>query len=341
MNEEPLNANGIAGKPLYPTIDADTNVLKSFNAANEADVPLPKPTIQDSIDTLHKPAELQNLRTYQSDVAEAVRKQGATVVKIAVAEKQKEAVQPTYTDPKRNAFLLILSIILMIGSGMAVTVYTIIHVFLKAEVVVPYTEELLFSTESTQSIVLQSNDQIPDALQREGIQAGAALNTLVRLKFLTASTTIPSTDTVEPSIPINGPRFAALVSARLPDSLIRTIQPLYSSGMYHEADGDKAYIVFKVNSYQTAFASMIQWEASMFDDLNPYLSLFNSTTTTFGGESFQDIDIRNKDVRILKDMNGTPLLMYSFSDQNTLVLTTDEDALKEIFSRLSTYQLVR
>jgi hypothetical protein len=339
MNEAPLNPNGVAGKPLYPTADANGNVFESFEAANAPQTPVQKPTLQDSITELHKPLEIQNLRTYQSDVAEAVRNQGATIVKIAVAEKQKEAAQPTYTDPKRSVFLLILSIILMIGSGMAVTTYTIIHVFLKAEDVVPYREELLISTETTQTIVLELTDQIPHALERQSLKTGGAPNTLARLKFVTASTTVG--DTIVPSVPIDGPRFAALVSARLPDSLIRTLDPLYSTGLYH-AEEYIPYIIFKTNSYEAAFASMIQWEPAMLDDLSPYFSHINSSSTPLSGGTFTDIDIRNKDVRIMRDQaTNKALLMYSFPDKNTLIITTDEDALKEIFSRLSTSQLVQ
>ncbi len=78
---------------------------------------------------------------------------------------------------------------------------------------------------------------------------------------------------------------------------------------------------------------MIEWEKTMAQDLKQFLLLHTSANLSL---PFQDTIIKNKDVRELKDTDGTALLLYSFFDKNTLIITTREDSFKEIVSRLNT-----
>ena len=48
--------------------------------------------------------------------------------------------------------------------------------------------------------------------------------------------------------------------------------------------------------------------------------------------------IDNKNVRVLGIPGQKPLLLYSFPEQNVLVITTSTAAMKEIFNRLVSYQ---
>jgi len=57
--------------------------------------------------------------------------------------------------------------------------------------------------------------------------------------------------------------------------------------------------------------------------------------------SFQDGVIENKDVRAFYKPDGTMLILYSFIDNNTIVITTDENALVEIINRLEKQTFIR
>ena len=56
---------------------------------------------------------------------------------------------------------------------------------------------------------------------------------------------------------------------------------------------------------------------------------------------FKDGVIDNKDVRAFAEPDGTMLVLYSFVDNNTIVITTDEDALAEIINRLEKQTFIR
>ncbi len=96
-------------------------------------------------------------------------------------------------------------------------------------------------------------------------------------------------------------------------------------------------MVFKTSSYETSFAGMLKWEETLQQDLTPFLH----ASTTPGTTTFQDVVIRNKDVRVLKDTTGKAAILYSFPSKDTLVITTDEETFKEIIGRLAPTQFVQ
>jgi hypothetical protein len=71
--------------------------------------------------------------------------------------------------------------------------------------------------------------------------------------------------------------------------------------------------IFSITNYESAFGGMIKWE----NDL---------------GGNFQDKIIQNHDCR------ESPNLVYSFIDQNYLVITQGEEPLIEVFHRFSSPQ---
>lgn len=98
------------------------------------------------------------------------------------------------------------------------------------------------------------------------------------------------------------------------------------------------FIVLKAESFDSAFAGMLAWEQSMSADLSP---LFGDTVTeTFDPQSRTDTQVRsaffkdtiasNKNVRLLLDENGEDRLIYTFINQNTILITTTRDALKNL-----------
>jgi hypothetical protein len=134
------------------------------------------------------------------------------------------------------------------------------------------------------------------------------------------------------------------------------------------------------NFFQNAYAGMITWEKTMPDDLVnvfgyadttalPISFAYTSPTSTsalpnFASStatssipsfvyttpissyftiqgSFKDGVIKNKDVRAFTEPDGTILVLYSFVDNNTIVITTDENTLAEIINRLEKQTFIR
>ena len=57
------------------------------------------------------------------------------------------------------------------------------------------------------------------------------------------------------------------------------------------------------------------------------------TTDAYTSGSFQDVVIRNKEARVLKNSDGLIILLYAFLDPNTIVITTNEYTFIEVLTR--------
>jgi hypothetical protein len=146
--------------------------------------------------------------------------------------------------------------------------------------------------------------------------------------------------------------FLALVSPTIPVNLLRTIQPTFLLGA-HTFDTHQPFIILKTDSYEEAFAGMLTWEDTMHSDLSPLFDYTPSaqingqtststtptqdstdTQNTLNQSGFTDAIVENHDARVLENPAGDIYFLWTFIDQNTIVITTNEYTLREIISRL-------
>jgi hypothetical protein len=174
--------------------------------------------------------------------------------------------------------------------------------------------------------------------------------------------------------------FISLLGLPAPDVLSRSLNDQWMLGTYNDAETVAPFIILTDNFFQNAYAGMIAWENTMPDDLvnvfgyadttalpisfastsptsTSALTNFASSTATSSipyfaytppmssyfniQGDFKDGVIDNKDVRAFIEPDGTILVMYSFVDNNTIVITTDENALVEIINRLEKQTFIR
>lgn len=325
------NENGIAGKPLYPTASTPGHAFDSFQASN-APAPFVEKPPQKPSATLPKKDAMYRLRTFESDVADAVKNNQASVVKMVVAEKERKQetivesrrvesrpvpMHTPYTAPrsKRNILFPLLSIFLIvIGGG-------ILFYFFKNKPTIepaplPQIPAGIISVESAQRVPLPAEKNI--VINVAGLQGEPQENTIVGITF------------TEDTTPLEAQRFATLLNTSVPTFFIRALKPTFSTGLHFIPSG-QPFIIFKTNSYENAFAGMLSWEPSMFNDLS---SPFGLNPSLIPQSAFQDKIIQNKNVRELVDNTGIVLLLYSFFDKETLIITTNEETFKEITRRL-------
>ena len=133
-------------------------------------------------------------------------------------------------------------------------------------------------------------------------------------------------------------------------------------GMYNY-DGNQEFLILKVNSYDTAFSGMLLWEANLWQNFKNLFGLsvntssaqtngVTSTSTSISSSSvptnltdqgssaidtmkFQDAQFDNQDCRVIKDASGKIIFLYSIINQNTIVIATSPDTLREIVSRIN------
>ena len=136
------------------------------------------------------------------------------------------------------------------------------------------------------------------------------------------------------------PEFMQKIETSTEGTLTRSLNPEFLAGI-HSFDRNQPFLLFKVSSYQTAFSGMLEWEEDIKDDLSPFFDRivkkdFTSTSNTSAESdgNFKDAVIQNHDVRILRDNSGDVLLMYSFPNTQTLIITTNKSTFKEILTRM-------
>ena len=100
------------------------------------------------------------------------------------------------------------------------------------------------------------------------------------------------------------------------------------------------FILIKTRSFTDVFPILKSWETKMFFDLHGFFDFeINAETNYLLTKDFEDKIVQNKNARILYDKNGSIVLMYVYLDDNSVVFTRSEQAVKEIISRLASSKI--
>ena len=279
---------------------------------------------------------LKTVRTYLSDMADTVRANEISVIKVALAEQNKHEREDLYRKaegtPLSKILWIIGGIILIIG---AITgIYFIMQKKAKDNIPQQITkEETLISYDEIYNLDLAEGDNIIDKI----VAAQKEVNTSGKdnsIKFISISNEIAG---VKEKIPVK--EFFQRIQSEVPSSLIRSLSDSYMIGTYKKdsTSNDKAslFIIFQVSDYSYAYAGMLEWEKTMAGEMYDLFGLkTNQNRLQINQEPFKDVIMWNKDARILYNENGTPILYYLFTDKNNLIITDNSDAIKEIMARL-------
>lgn len=98
--------------------------------------------------------------------------------------------------------------------------------------------------------------------------------------------------------------------------------------------------MFRVDSFENAFAGMLEWEDSIIRDLSP---IFDKETVKVDKEDyvFEDVIVSNKDVRAVLNSEGVLEFAYFIYNDNTLVIVNNETTIQELTRRLTNVRLER
>jgi hypothetical protein len=131
--------------------------------------------------------------------------------------------------------------------------------------------------------------------------------------------------------------FLERMGAQPPENLLRALSSEFFFGI-HTVDENVPLLVIPVVSYERAFAGMLAWERNMNAGLAPVFTPVPAQVIGPSGlperRRFEDIVMRNYDVRALKDNSGTVQLFYSFPTRSLLVIGESPYTFTEILSRL-------
>jgi RNA-binding protein YhbY len=281
--------------------------------------------------------DIKVLRTYTSDMADAIRDNEASVIKIALAEKDKREREVVYEQAEgtttSKTFYVIGGIILivcaLVGSYFLFqkkkindTPQPIIN---NIDTFISYDSQIHIDvTNATNSKeLIETIDK--DLTKNQGLIKGLFLekkvNNLTEL--------------------ITSNNLFTIIDASIPGTLARSLADNFLIGKYFKKNNEPAlFLIFQINNYTQAYASTLEWEKTMLKDL---FVLFKIDTPMVDGKEnpifekqWKDVIINNRDARVLYGENGEGILYYVFVNKDKLLITNNIEAMKEVIARLIT-----
>lgn len=326
-------------KPEDKTVPASAyNVLTNQQYSPSQNTTPPPPP---SSNTASNPKSI--VRTYKSDIASAIAANHLSSINIAIAENQKMREQAnlqqgqtsTPENSSKSKTIMLISLTLF---GLAIISLGAVFLLSGGSQKTVQVQELPalitteFKDESNTSLIAKSKiiGTLASKLNDSQITVNNIYNTYLTLGTSTGRRLITATE------------FVTLMNFRMPDMLKRTLWPDFMVGMY--AFGKNLpFVIFKSTSFENAYAGMLAWETDLQKDFRLLFHLpgyesgnsFLSELSPQEIKKFEDGVIVNKDVRILRDDNGEMIFLYGIIDKETIIITVNDIAFKEIINRLN------
>lgn len=281
--------------------------------------------------------DLKVLRTYTSDMADAVRTNEVSVIKIALAEKERREQEDIYKKAEGTKFskvFLVIGGIILIAFAIFISYYLIQK---KKEKEIPQTNisniETFISYDSKLYIDttnIPSTTDILSIIKNENKENPKLIGAIFLTKNIDTAPTILTTN-----------NFLSLFNIAPPGTLTRSLSSEYLLGKYSNKDAinekskSAMFLIFQTTDYSQAYASMLLWEKTMLKDLYMLFDIYIPESNNILFEkTWKDTVINNKDVRVLYGDNGEGMLYYVFVNKNNFVITNSIEAMREVITRL-------
>lgn len=266
------------------------------------------------VETLHNKQKLPSLRTYQGDVASAVKDKDESLTSIFFKERKKrEETKPVKSEVGFNLTRGLLAVVLLAGSFFAVfSIYS----FVKREnvpVVISERKDFL-PVSGFFSLQNVSDKNIKDGIDQ--ITLGKGISSLDIFD--------EKQNKIDRALD-----FMNLIKVNAPDYLLRNLGDKYMLGVLNDEHKTK-FLILETKDFGVAFSGMIDWEPLLAQDLGFLLE--NSVPE--GGE-WQDLISKNKDIRALVSQDGQSeenryLILYTFLSKNIILIANDLSGLENI-----------
>lgn len=333
-------------------------LLEQEQTAELPKAPAPEPIAPapEPIGPVDRPL-IQPLETYQSDMETVISQKNLSAVSIAAAEAERMSrggnTTPQLSQKKTDWSLISKVVVIAAGVLLVLAAIGIVsYAFLRPTPSVTIAESApapFIATDSTEVLVVTQEQLNRQTLMSnlDAIRQKTALSVgLIGRMYVGLATTSLAKDDVPP--PISSQTLLSVIAPGIPEELTRTISPSEYLLGTHVFDGNQEFLILRVESYEQAFSGMLEWERTMQQELTP---LFTRTPrpriATEGASStqtvsllttpFRDKVVANHDARVILNESGDILLLWSFIDRNTLVITTNNNTLSEIISRRSVF----
>ncbi len=325
------------------------DVLKEDSEAKEITPEIQKTTTKEEGVPTEKKSFIKTVRTYQSDVVKTMKEQKTSLTKMVIAEKKKQKgaggkIKKTEKRSTKKTILIISTVISIVVVGGLTGFYFLSE---KQPEVPPTVTQLKIPTFIFPNYVREifltklKRNQIIEAFESEKNTISIPLGSIIQLYLTKEDQTkqFMIEETEGNKLLITTEVFFNTIEAKTPSSLTRSLGSDFMFG-YHSSLGNNPFLLFNVKSYNNVFSGMLEWEKTMLKDLSPVFSK-DGSDITLERKDFQDIIIRNKDVRAILGSGGEIEFAYAFPDKETLVIINNETTFQELLRRITNARLER
>lgn len=367
-----------------PSINSAARVNAGALLEQEQGAALPKPPAPTAPPP--KPPEeervVKAVETYRGAIEELVQKKNVSVVSIAAAEalRRGEAgggeAGVGDTDDAASTFLQTLGRVALVAAGvllLAGAAGAVLWVLQPAPAVVVQAPENAPFIHTDSTVVFTVPPTAPAGAAAiaalEEKRKAVSLSLGLVAWFYLAEQSVAS-DGAPALSPLSTARALQLMAPNVPGTLLRALDQDEYLLAVHSFDGNQPLLILKAESYEQAFAGMLEWERSMAAELAPLftrtpperivedvvedaLATTTATTTDSVATStppsapaattpagFTDEIVENQNARVIKNEYGDIVLLWSFINRSTVVVTTNDATLREVISRLRSSPIV-
>jgi hypothetical protein len=276
----------------------------------------------------------KTIRTFSSDMAEAVRENQISVIKIAMAEKERQEQQEEAKkagNSKSSKILFFIGSLIFIAGAIWGSFYLINQKKIKESMIIREKPRISTFINYDNAITIEATNinslmsLISNIHSRETEEKNGS-NAIFFMKKIEKD--------IEGQL--NKEEFLSILKSTAPDALSRSMSESFLFGKYkggQDVGTSSAFLIFGIKDYNLAYASMLDWEKSIFNDL---FILFDITISDSDSALFEkewrDVIVNNKDARVLYGLDGEGILYYSFVNKNTLVITENAEVLKRMIN---------
>ncbi len=292
------------------------------------------------------PEKAPSMRSFAYDIKHAVTEKGITLSNIVMAESRKrEELHVTEEDiEEMNKNHNTIKVIL-ISLGSLAILAGLAALFITYNETRPVGEELAIDPVSPFVRIENGTTLIiPDGYKSTLIQSvGELKKKNIQIGTLYGIAIKEEGDGINKRT--DASRFLRILEANLPGALSRTLEDKFSFGFY-SASNLNTYLILKTDSFDNAFAGMLEWEDTIANDIGPLFFdhnqlLIATTTQSLGKNTFVDKVYENKDARVLMDKEGKPIMLWSIIDQTMIIIASNPMTLEELSRRMTTQSIVR
>ncbi len=310
----------------------------------------PKTEVEEKTKEDNKKSGIKTVRTFQEDVARMMKEQKTSLTKILTAEQKKNELTgkiPTEKEENKN---ILKTILIILGTTAVVGLigFTGFYYYNQqqnqiaqqiTELQIPsfifsnYQRELFFDSLNRDNVV----NEIEKLKDEVSVPLGSIIQIYPTIEDKSQKFKIVGED--EFKLIVTAESFLNALDSRAPAVLKRALMPDFIFG-FHSSLGNNPFLLFKINSYNNAFAGMLDWEKNMISDLFPIFERYDSKIDK-NNYAFQDIIVKNIDVRAILNQEGKIEFAYFFPDRETLAIVNNETTIQEIVRRVQASKLER